>query len=42
VPSSSWTAADLADQQGRRIVITGGNSGIGLAAARVLAGRVRW
>jgi NAD(P)-dependent dehydrogenase (short-subunit alcohol dehydrogenase family) len=38
VPSSSWTAADLADQQGRRIVITGGNSGIGLAAARVLAG----
>jgi NAD(P)-dependent dehydrogenase (short-subunit alcohol dehydrogenase family) len=38
VPSSSWTAADLADQQGRRIVITGGNSGIGLAAARVLSG----
>jgi NAD(P)-dependent dehydrogenase (short-subunit alcohol dehydrogenase family) len=38
VPSSSWTAGDLADQQGRRIVITGGNSGIGLAAARVLAG----
>jgi len=37
VPSSSWTAGDLADQQGRRIVITGGNSGIGLAAARVLA-----
>jgi NAD(P)-dependent dehydrogenase (short-subunit alcohol dehydrogenase family) len=37
VPPSSWTAADLADQQGRRIVITGGNSGIGLAAARVLA-----
>jgi hypothetical protein len=26
-PSSSWTAADLADQQGRRIVIAGGNSG---------------
>ena len=38
MPSSSWTAGDLADQQGRRIVITGGNSGIGLAAARVLSG----
>ena len=38
VPSPSWTAADLADQQGRRIVITGGNSGIGLVAARLLAG----
>ena len=38
MPSPSWTAADLADQQGRRIVITGGNSGIGLVAARLLAG----
>ena len=38
MPSPRWTAADLADQHGRRVVITGGNSGIGLAAARVLAG----
>ena len=38
MPSPSWTAADLADQQGRRIVITGGNSGIGLVTARLLAG----
>ncbi len=34
----SWTAADLANQRGRRFVITGGNSGIGLEAARALAG----
>ena len=38
MPSRPWTAADLADQHGRRIVITGGNSGIGLVAARLLAG----
>ena len=34
---STWTAADIRDQSGRRAVVTGANSGIGLAAARELA-----
>ena len=34
-----WTAEDVPDQSGRRYVITGGNSGIGFEAARVLAQR---
>jgi NAD(P)-dependent dehydrogenase (short-subunit alcohol dehydrogenase family) len=33
-----WTAADVGDESGRTAVITGANSGIGLEAARVLAG----
>src|ERR1035437_9962549 len=32
-----WTAADVPDQAGRTVVITGANSGIGFEAARVLA-----
>ena len=37
MPDARWTADDLDDQRGRRILITGGNSGVGLAAARFLA-----
>ncbi|WP_157518459.1 oxidoreductase [Herbidospora mongoliensis] len=32
-----WTPAEIADQSGRTAFITGGNSGIGLETARVLA-----
>jgi NAD(P)-dependent dehydrogenase (short-subunit alcohol dehydrogenase family) len=38
MPSNAWTAADIPEQTGRRIVITGGNSGIGKWAATQLAG----
>lgn len=37
MPTSNWTAADLRDQAGRTFLITGGNSGIGFEAARMLA-----
>jgi len=32
--ASKWSAADLPDQHGRTIVVTGANSGIGLVTAR--------
>ena len=35
---SSWTPAEMSDQSGRTFVVTGSNSGIGLAAAGELAG----
>lgn len=34
---AAWTADDIADQAGRRVLITGANSGIGFQAARELA-----
>jgi NAD(P)-dependent dehydrogenase (short-subunit alcohol dehydrogenase family) len=33
----TWTAADIPDQTGRTVVVTGANSGLGAAAARILA-----
>jgi NAD(P)-dependent dehydrogenase (short-subunit alcohol dehydrogenase family) len=38
-PVVSWTAADVPDQTGRTVVVTGANSGLGFAASRVLAGK---
>jgi NAD(P)-dependent dehydrogenase (short-subunit alcohol dehydrogenase family) len=35
--ASKWTAADIPDQSGRVIVVTGANSGLGLVTARELA-----
>ncbi len=34
---ANWTEADIPDQQGRTIVVTGANSGLGLHAAKALA-----
>ena len=35
----AWTAADIPDQTGRTVVVTGANSGLGAATARALAAR---
>lgn len=35
--TKNWTIDNIADQSGKTILITGGNSGIGLEAARVLS-----
>jgi NAD(P)-dependent dehydrogenase (short-subunit alcohol dehydrogenase family) len=35
----TWTTQLIADQSGRTVIITGGNSGIGLEAARVFAAK---
>jgi NAD(P)-dependent dehydrogenase (short-subunit alcohol dehydrogenase family) len=35
--TSSWTTADIPSQAGRTVVVTGANSGLGLATARALA-----
>jgi NAD(P)-dependent dehydrogenase (short-subunit alcohol dehydrogenase family) len=37
VPGARWSAADIPDQRGRTVVVTGANSGIGLITARELA-----
>ncbi|MEV6832739.1 oxidoreductase [Amycolatopsis sp. NPDC051102] len=34
-----WTEADITDQSGRTILVTGANSGLGLRTAEVLAGK---
>ena len=35
--AAKWTAAEIPDQSGRTVVVTGANSGLGLATARELA-----
>lgn len=37
--TSKWTAADVPDQSGRVVVVTGANTGIGYETAEVLAGK---
>ena len=35
---STWTERDIPDLRGRRAIVTGASSGIGLEASRMLAG----
>jgi NAD(P)-dependent dehydrogenase (short-subunit alcohol dehydrogenase family) len=37
--SRQWTVADIPDQTGRTVVVTGANSGLGIETARALAGK---
>jgi len=37
--TDGWTAQDISDLAGRRVLVTGGNSGIGLEACRAFAAR---
>ena len=34
-----WTAADMPDQSGKTVIVTGGNGGLGLETAREMARR---
>ena len=38
MPSSRWTASNMPSLDGRTVVVTGANSGLGLVAARAFAG----
>ena len=37
MPAPRWSAADIPDQSGRLVIVTGANSGLGLATVRELA-----
>src|SRR5690349_13892175 len=39
IMNQQWTLNDIPDQQGRVVIVTGGNSGIGYEAALALAGK---
>jgi NAD(P)-dependent dehydrogenase (short-subunit alcohol dehydrogenase family) len=39
MPEHHWSTADIPDQQGRTVVITGANTGLGLETARALAAK---